>query len=95
MERRVTVYYFHRTIRCPSCEKDLQQWTEAATKKGFEQELKDGRLAWRAVNIEDAGNEHFEKDYKLTMQSVIVSEGRKGKRGALEEPGKSVGPAGR
>ncbi|UCD30140.1 MAG: hypothetical protein JSV03_06630, partial [Planctomycetota bacterium] len=34
--------------------------------------LQEGRLEWRAVNIDLAGNEHFEEDFKLQHQSVVL-----------------------
>ena len=72
------VYYFHRTIRCPSCTL-LEELTRQAVEFGFEKELKSGRIRMTAINIEEKGNEHFVDDYKLTTQSVIVSEVSNGK----------------
>jgi len=72
------VYYFHRTIRCPSCEK-IEALAQKAVEDGFAGELATGKMQWRIINIDEPQNKHFEDDYRLQMQSVIVSEIRGGK----------------
>ncbi len=76
---KIVVYYFHRTIRCPTCIK-LEEYSDEAIKNGFTEQLKNGQLEWKIVNIEDAGNEHFENDYKLYSQSLVLVELRNGKQ---------------
>lgn len=73
------VYYFHRTMRCPTCI-DIENFTDEAIKTGFTDDLKSKQLEWRVVNIEDKGNEHFENDYQLYAQSVILVEIKDGKQ---------------
>jgi hypothetical protein len=74
----LTVYYFHRTIRCPSCEK-IEALTQQAVEGGFVGALAGGATTWRVVNIDLPENKHFEDDYQLRMQSVIVSRSQDGK----------------
>jgi len=66
-------YYFHRTMRCPTC-LAIERNSKEAVEKGFVPDLKSGRLTWRAVNIEEAGNEHFEKDFELESSSLVLVE---------------------
>ena len=47
--------------------------------KGFAGELATGKMQWRVINIDEPQSKHFEDDYRLQMQSVIVSEMRDGK----------------
>ncbi len=71
--RKVVAYYFHRTLRCPTClaiEKQSREAIEAA----FAGELEAGVLEWHAVNIEEPGNEHFEQDFALDAQSLVLVE---------------------
>jgi len=70
---RVLAYYFHTTRRCASCRK-LEAYSQEAIEAGFPEALKDGRLAWRVVNVEEKGNEHFVKDYQLFTKSVVLVE---------------------
>lgn len=74
----LNVYYFHRTVRCPSCEK-IEALAQKAVEEGFVDELADGRMKWITVNIDEEQNKHFEDHYQLEAQSVVVSETRAGK----------------
>ena len=78
-DRKVVVYYFHRTMRCATCIK-LEEYSDEAIKSGFNAQLKNGKLEWKIINIEDAGNEHFENDYKLYSQSLVLVELQSGKQ---------------
>jgi hypothetical protein len=76
----VVAYYFHTTKRCVSCRK-IEAFAQEAIETGFPEELKSGRLAWRVVNIEEKGNEHFVKDYQLFTKSIVLVDERDGKKG--------------
>ena len=70
-EAQVEVFYFHRTLRCPSC---VDMETFAAEAVGhFTDAQKAGRLRWRVINLDDEGNRHFEQDYALEFNSVVLS----------------------
>jgi hypothetical protein len=77
-QQKTIVYYFHGTYRCPSCNL-IENLTKQAVESGFKAELADGRVELKVINIETAGNEHFEKDYKLYTKSVIFSNIKDGK----------------
>jgi hypothetical protein len=68
---QVIAYYFHTTFRCTTCF-TIEQYTRDAILSGFPEELKDGRLVWKVVNVDDEGNEHFTKDYELSTKSVVI-----------------------
>lgn len=68
---KVIAYYFHGVSRCPSCMK-IEAYTKEAINSGLGQAIKDGRLEWRVVNIEERGNEHFVKDFQLYTKSVVM-----------------------
>ena len=70
---KIIAYYFHGTYRCPSCE-TIEEWSHEAIKNSFQDELKNGRLVWKALNVEEAQNRHFIKDYSLCTKSLIISE---------------------
>jgi hypothetical protein len=53
--------------------------TQKAVEEGFAGELADGQMQWRVINIDDPQNKHFEDDYRLQAQSVVLSEVRTGK----------------
>jgi len=75
--RQVTAYYFYTNARCPSC-LYIERWTAETLKSEFADLLDNGALVWQPVNLDQKGNWHFVKDYKLYTKSVILSEKREG-----------------
>jgi hypothetical protein len=75
--RQVTVYYFHRTARCPTCLK-IEALAKQEVEASFATELKRGDLKFLSLNVEEAGNEHFVKDYELVTQAVVLVDYRDG-----------------
>lgn len=74
----VIVYYFHRTVRCPSCTL-LEELTRDAVEIGFTRELDNGKVTMQAINVDEKDNEHFVDDYHLSVQSVVLSQVEHGK----------------
>jgi hypothetical protein len=70
---RFIVYYFHRTARCRTC-LTIEAYTHDAVQAYFADALANGELEWRSVNIEEPGNEHFETDFGLDRQAVVLVE---------------------
>ena len=77
-EVKIIAYYFHGNARCPTCHK-MEQYTKEAIKKNFKDELANGLLVVKTVNVEEKGNEHFTKDYQLYTKSLIISRVENGK----------------
>jgi len=75
---RVIAYYFHTTSRCASC-RAIEAYSREAIESAFADEIKDGRLLWKVVNIEVQGNEHFVKDYSLYTKSLVLVNEVRGK----------------
>ena len=71
-ESLVVVYYFHGTIRCSTCIK-IESLTVEAVEMEFAQKLKEGKVRIKILNMEEDQNSHFETDYQLSAQSVIIS----------------------
>ena len=68
---RVDVLYFHRTLRCPGC-LDMEAFAAEAVAR-FPAERDAGRLTWRVINLDEPGQRHFEQDYALEFNSVVLS----------------------
>ena len=75
---KVIAYYFHGNSRCPTCYK-LEQYSREAVETNFKDVLASGRLVFKAVNVEDKGNEHYTGDYQLYTKSLILSLVKNGK----------------
>lgn len=74
----VITYYFHGNFRCSTCFR-IEQYSKEAIEQYFQDELKLGKLVFKAINIDEKGNEHFIKDYQLYTKSLIVSLVKNGK----------------
>jgi hypothetical protein len=77
-EDRVVLYYFHRTARCENCLK-FEAYADEAVRGAFKEELDDGLLEWRVVNLDDSTSVHFVDDYMLAQSSLVVSRVSEGK----------------
>jgi hypothetical protein len=73
-ESKFIAYYFHPTARCESCI-NLESYMKEIIDTKYS---KDG-IKFIALNIEDAENEHYKKDFDLKYSSVILvkSDGEK------------------
>lgn len=76
---KVIAYYFHRTQRCPTCIR-IEELTHELVHQKFAEELSSKKLELRIVNVEKPGNEHFETDYDLVAQSIVLVEQKSGKQ---------------
>ncbi len=76
---KLVAYYFHGNMRCVTC-RTIEAYATEAVETGFPEALKDGRLEFRVVNIEEPGNEHLIQDYQLTTRSVVLVQFADGKQ---------------
>ena len=74
----VVVYFFHRTVRCPACEK-IEWLARQAVEDEFISEIAAGKLVWHPVNLDEPEQAHYADRYQLQFQSVVVSEIRDGR----------------
>lgn len=77
-QAKVIAYYFHGSFRCVTCT-NMEKYSKEAIETNFKDALTSGNLEFKAVNIEDRGNEHFVNDYKLYTKTLILSMIKDGK----------------
>jgi hypothetical protein len=77
-DHKVIIFYFYGNVRCFTC-KQIERLTKEAVKEGFGEEMKNGVVQMKAVNVQEPRNNHFIKDYRLYTKSVIVSDLKQGK----------------
>jgi hypothetical protein len=77
--RKVIAYYFHTEKRCPTCLK-IESYTGESLRTAFAKQIGEGKLEFRAVNVDEPANRHFIDDYGLTTKSVVLVDYRDGKR---------------
>jgi len=71
-DSKVYAYYFHGTMRCPTCHK-LEQYSKEAIDTNFKPEVASGKLVFNVINTDKRGNEHFVNDYQLYTKSLVLS----------------------
>jgi hypothetical protein len=76
---KVIAYYFHGTMRCPTCHK-LEQYSKEAIETNFKDALASGKLEFKVINVEDKGKGHYTNDYQLYTKSLILSLVKDGKQ---------------
>ncbi len=75
-DNALTVYYFHGTQRCMTCNR-IEELTEKALESKFAAELKSGKIVFRSVNVDEPANEHFIRDFALDSKIVCMRKGEK------------------
>ncbi len=75
---RVIAYYFYGNLRCHTCH-TMEQYSKETIQENFKDALSSGKLEFKAVNVEERGNEHFVQDYQLYTKSLILSLVKDGK----------------
>ncbi len=78
-ECQMMVYYFHRTVRCPTC-LEIENLTQRTLQTNFYEILKEGIIEWHAINMEDASNQPFVERYRLTAPSLIFVRMKNGRQ---------------
>ncbi len=75
---QVIAYYFHRTIRCKSCE-DLELQAREMIERRFAVELANNRLLFKTVNFDQPENHAYQQKYKLDGPSLVLARLQDGK----------------
>ncbi len=69
----VRVYYFHGNARCVSCRK-IESLAGETVRASFAEEMKQGKVEWLALNVEEPANRHFIQDFRLYTKSLVVAD---------------------
>ncbi len=71
VRQKVIVYYFHGNMRCKTC-RTIESYAKQAVETGFPQDLQDGHVEWKVVNVDQPANDHYVEDFQLTTRSVVL-----------------------
>ena len=69
---KVIAYYFHGTFRCSTCQ-TIEKYSKEAIEHYFANELKNGTLEFKSLNVEEAENRHYIQDYQLFSRALVIS----------------------
>lgn len=75
---QVIACYFHRTVRCPTCQK-ISAYIEESVNAGYAQQIKDGGVKVVMIDFQDAKNQNFTKAYRITGPTLVLMNVKDGK----------------
>jgi len=75
---KVEVLYFHPRIRCVSCN-DVEKYARQVTKDEFAKEMKDGKLVFKSLEIDDPKNKELVRELGVSGSSLYIVATAKGK----------------
>jgi cytochrome c-type biogenesis protein len=68
---KVEVLYFHPRFRCVSCN-NVEKFAREVTKDEFAKEMKDGKLVFKSLEIDDPKNKKLVQELGVTGSSLFV-----------------------
>ena len=71
---QIEVYYFHFERRCETCV-TVEKVTEESLKKNFPEQLKDKKIVFTSVNLDDEANNSLVEKLKVGGQSLLIVKG--------------------
>jgi thiol-disulfide isomerase/thioredoxin len=77
-QHQVVARYFHRTQRCPTCQK-ISALIEEAVQAGFADDLKSGKVKLQMVDYQDARNREVTETYKISDPMLVILDVHDGK----------------
>jgi hypothetical protein len=75
---RVVACYFHRTVRCPTCQR-IGAYIEESLETGMADEMSEGRVEWVMIDFQNPKNERYTRGYRITGPTLVITDIRDGK----------------
>jgi len=76
--RKLIAYYLHGTARCPTC-LSIERQSKETVEMEFADLIREGTVVFLSLNYDEPEYAHFEDDYNLTTQSLVLSLRNNGK----------------
>jgi hypothetical protein len=68
---KVEVYYFHATMRCPTC-LAVEEQTKKTLDDNFAEDLKSGVIKLTVLNLEEKENKTITEQFEIGWSSLIL-----------------------
>lgn len=75
---QVLACYFHRTVRCPTCQR-ISAYIEEALRANFAEELKAGAVKVSVIDFQDPRNQRYTQAYQIAGPTLVILDVRDGK----------------
>ena len=80
----VVIYYFHGHQRCAGCIRTEKMLGDAA-REAFSEELKNGTVVFRPINVEDLANVDLVERFRVTARYPVIADEADGPGGPWQE----------
>ena len=70
-QSKVEVYYFHATMRCPTC-LAVEEQTRKTLDENFAEDLKSGVIKLTVLNLEEKENKAITEQFEIGWSSLIL-----------------------
>jgi thiol-disulfide isomerase/thioredoxin len=70
-EHRVVAIYFHRTERCPTCQR-IGTMAEQAVREEFVKQMEEGVVDFRFVDFQDKANADLARSYGIKTPTLVL-----------------------
>jgi thiol-disulfide isomerase/thioredoxin len=77
-KHRVVAMYFHRTQRCPTCQR-ISAYIEESIEAEFAEEVKHRAVQLYMIDYEDEKNAKYKKGYKITRPTLVLANVKDGR----------------
>ena len=81
---KLEVYYFHATMRCPTC-LAVEEQTKKTLDDSFSDDMKSGVIQLKVLNLEDKENKALTEKFEIGWSSLILYVPENGKSVNLTE----------
>lgn len=71
---RIEAYYFHFTARCVTC-RTVEEQTKNSIETLYPALVKEGKISFRAVNLDDATGSALGEKLKISGQTLLIVKG--------------------
>ena len=75
---QVIVCYFHRTVRCPTCQR-ISAYIEESVKTGFASQVKAGSVKMLMIDFQDSRNQQYTQAYGIEGPTLVLMDVQDGK----------------
>ena len=81
-DTRVVAYFFHANRRCAPCVQ-YEDTARQAIEEAFPNELRQGIVEWKSINLASPENRHFAYEYHLYSRTLVLVKVRNGQQVAF------------
>lgn len=81
---KIEIIDFHSTRRCFSCQ-TIEKFTQSTLEEFFQPELRDGKITFQSINVEEPQNQAIVQKYQARGSSLFINSIIDGKDNLLED----------